>query len=307
MALSPVDPTFLGQSFGTVPADHRDSVVVLGVPVVTPYGPEYKSHAASGPAAIRDAMAPRGGLEAQYDFDLGAPITGPGAAPIVDIGDLVLPARGGAENREAIRAMIHDLRGRGSAPLVLGGDDSLQIPVIDGLSSDDALTVVQVDAHIDWRDERFGERYGYSSPMRRASEMPHVAAMVQIGIRGTGSARQQEVDDAIAWGSEIVTMREVRCDGIGAAIHRIPEGRPCVLALDCDGLDTSVIPGVAARAPGGLGYGDMVELMHGAAERGRLVGCSIVELWPERDPSGMSARAAGRLAALAAGLMARGF
>ena len=278
---------------------------MLGVPVVTPYGPEFESHAAGGPAGIRAAMAPRGGLEAQFDFDLGAPITGTGAAPIVDIGDLVLPARGGTDNREAIRALIHDIRSRGCRPLVLGGDDSLQIPVIEGLAADDPLTVVQVDAHIDWRDERFGERYGYSSPMRRASEMPHVASMVQVGIRGTGSARQQEVDDAIAWGAEIVTMRDIRKDGMDTAIRRIPEGPPCVLAIDCDGLDTSVIPGVAARAPGGLGFGDVVDLMHGAAERGRLVGCSIVELWPERDPSGISARAAGRLAAIAAGLMAR--
>ena len=58
------------------------------------------------------------------------------------------------------------------------------------------VTLIHVDAHLDWRDDINGEKEGYSSPIRRASEMPWIDKIVQIGMRGIGSARQQEVDDA---------------------------------------------------------------------------------------------------------------
>lgn len=54
----------------------------------------------------------------------------------------------------------------------------------------------QIDAHLDWRDEVHGERYGYSSPMCRASKMPHVAGIVQVGLRSVGSARLTEIEAA---------------------------------------------------------------------------------------------------------------
>lgn len=68
--------------------------------------------------------------------------------------------------------------------------------------------------NIDWRDELSGERYGFTSPVQRASEMPHAAGIMQIGIRSVGSARKAEVDAAIAYGSKIVTAREIYEEGV---------------------------------------------------------------------------------------------
>ena len=51
------------------------------------------------------------------------------------------------------------------------------------------VVILQIDAHIDWRDEVGGEHWGLSSNMRRASEMAHVTGIVQVGQRGIGSAR----------------------------------------------------------------------------------------------------------------------
>ena len=83
------------------------------------------------------------------------------------------------------------------------------IPVIRAYDVYGSLCVVHIDAHIDWRDERNGVREGYSSVMQRASEMPWVKAMVQIGLRGIGSSRRCEVDDALAFGSVFIRDREV--------------------------------------------------------------------------------------------------
>ena len=69
--------------------------------------------------------------------------------------------------------------------------------------------------------------------------------------------------------------------------------------------DPTVIPGVMGRAPGGLTYGDIVELLHGVADRAPIIGFNIVEFVPEADIDYLGARTVCRLAMLGAGLMAR--
>ena len=165
--------------------------------------------------------------------------------------------------------------------------------------------ILQIDAHIDWRDEVHGSRYGYSSPMRRASEMPHVAGMVQVGLRSVGSARVEEVEAAQAYGSRFVTARQVHAEGVEAALRHIPQGANVVITLDCDGLDPAIMPGVAARTPGGLNYTQVIDLIAGVGQRGRIAGFDIVELYPPADVDGLSALTAARLVVNAIGTIVR--
>ena len=78
------------------------------------------------------------------------------------------------------------------------------------------------------------------------------------------------------------------------------------MALDVDGLDPGVVPGVIGRAPGGLSYWQMVDLIHGVAARGRIAAFSLVEFMPERDVDGLGALAAARILANVVGALARG-
>jgi arginase family enzyme len=71
------------------------------------------------------------------------------------------------------------------------------------------ITIVQVDAHLDWREERNGLRHTFSSPMRRASEMPWVERIIQVGMRGIGSSRKNDLDDALRWGVRIIPAASV--------------------------------------------------------------------------------------------------
>ncbi len=209
-----------------------------------------------------------------------------------------------AANRARIAETTATLLDRGARPLVLGGDDSVQIPLLQEFAARGEITILQIDAHIDWRDEVQGERIGLSSTMRRASEMAGVKAIVQVGARGIGSARALDVADAKAWGAKLIDMRVVRAKGITAAIEAVPPGRPIVVCLDVDGLDPSVMPGVIAPSPGGLTYGDVVELLHGAAARAPIIGFNIVEFVPGNDPTGLGAATASRLAKLGLGMLA---
>jgi agmatinase len=141
--------------------------------------------------------------------------------------------------------------------------------------------------------------------MRRLSEMPHVAGMVQVGMRSVGSGRPAEIEAAQRYGSHFVTAREVHADGVGAALRHIPEGSRAVVTLDCDGLDPGIMPGVAARAPGGLSYTQAIDLIAGLGKRASIVGFDLVELYPPADVDGLSALTAARLLVNMIGVIAR--
>ncbi len=110
-----------------------------------------------------------------------------------------------------------------AVPIVLGGDDSIPIPVLAAYEGRGPITVLQVDAHLDFRDEVAGVRNGYSSPMRRASEMEHVDDLFQVGLRGVGSARARDVADARARGNTLsppASCASAEWDGCSSSFPR---------------------------------------------------------------------------------------
>jgi agmatinase len=131
--------------------------------------------------------------------------------------------------------------------------------------------------------------------MRRASEMAHVERIVQVGLRGVGSARPSDVADARAAGGLLVTARDLRQRGVAWVFDQLPAGASVFISFDLDGLDPSLCPAVSAPAPGGLSWDEAGDLLSGAATRCRVVGAAFTELVPERDPSGYSALVAARL------------
>ncbi len=193
------EQTFCGVPFCTDLGTLEAEVAVLGAPHGTPYEPGTPSHAANGAAAVRAALGWYSTNPEQFDFDSMGPLFG--GARVVDCGDVVGDLHDGAANRQHIEAAVRGIRARGAVPLLLGGDDSVPIPLFRAYSEARGLTIVQIDAHIDWRDQVKGVREGFSSTMRRASEMAQIERIIQIGARGPGSARAAELDDARAWGA----------------------------------------------------------------------------------------------------------
>ena len=260
---------------------------------------------AGAAAAIRAASQADAQFLDSWDFDLGGPLFAGREPCCVDAGDLPTSVLDNAGNRKLIEEKTRAILAAGAAPLMIGGDDSVPIPFFAGFADHGPIWILQIDAHIDWRDERFGEPLGYSSTMRRASEMPHVAGIVQAGIRGLGSARPLEVETARRWGAHLVTAREINAEGIEAALRHIPEGAHVVVTLDCDGLDPSVMPGVAGRTPGGLTYQQAIGLIEGVSQRGRLAGFDLIEFQTHADIDGITALTASRLLVNAIGRIVR--
>ena len=278
--------TFLGfpsAQPGSVEAD----VAILGIPlgVAYPTSPTTEG-CADAPAAIRARSQRLARFVDHYDFDLDGPMLPP-PLRIADCGDVAEVA--------AAQAAVEAILARDAIPIVLGGDDSVPIPTLRAFASRGPLTVLQVDAHLDFRDSVAGVRDGYSSPMRRASEMEHVAQIIQVGLRGVGSARAADVADARAAGNVLVTARELRERGVPWVLDQVAVDASVFISFDCDGLDPAVCPAVSAAAPGGLSYDEAADLLGGIARGRRLVGAAFTELVPALDLNDLSALVVTRL------------
>jgi len=286
---------FLGAPVETDPGRLEAEVAVLGVPYGWPYpGPRSTVGCAVAPTAVRRRAARLARFDGHWDFDLQGPMR---LRRLVDAGDVPGDATDGPGNSATITASVAAILERGAVPICIGGDDSVPIPILRAFAGRGPLTVVQVDAHLDFRDEVDGVREGYSSPMRRASEMPHVARVIHVGLRGVGSARPSDVDDAVAAGNLLVTARELRERGVAWLLDRLPPAASVFLSFDCDGLDPSVVPAVSAQAPGGLSYVEAVDLVAGL--RDRLVGAAFTEYVPALDVNDVSALVLARLMCVA--------
>ncbi|QQA41248.1 arginase family protein [Pelagovum pacificum] len=288
--------TFLGVEAGPAKSGHK--VALFGADTATPYA-SVGPYCAGGAEAIRAGSAGYVANRAHVNFDTGGVTLGDGV--LVDCGN-VSTGDDAAANRAAITAQAKEILQAGAVPVCLGGDDSLPIPMGEALSGRD-IWVVQVDAHIDWRDEVDGERFGLSSGLRRLSEMGHVSGITQIGQRGTGSARPSDTRDARDWGATLVPARDWCRGGGREALDRIPEGADVLLCFDFDSLDPSIMPAVIAPTAGGLSYWDAVEIVERITARARIAAITMAEFMPENDRTGQAAILGAQLLTTWIGLM----
>jgi agmatinase len=287
-------PRFLGFP-DRLEDDRMPRAVIFGAGHGSTYPGQNSSGYALAADVIRAASQEDAPLVEHWDFDLGGQLFGGNAVCCIDAGDIPTTMHDNAGNRARIEEKTCEVLALPAVPILLGGDDSVVIPFLAGFADHGPVWILQIDAHIDWRDEVHGERCGYSSPMRRASEMPHVAGIVQVGLRSVGSAGLTEIEAARQYGCRFVTAREIHANGVEAALRHIPEGARVLVTLDCDGLDPGIMPGVAARTPGGLTYTQVIDLIAGLGMRARIAGFDLVELYPPADIGGLSALTAARL------------
>ena len=295
-------PAFIGTKFGKSAKGAR--VGLFSAPHGTPYrGIDNRVHAGSADA-YRRSMGDDAAWISHYDFDFGGPLV-PADFKAVDLGNLPTRSTDGKGNRQKIEAQTRKILSDGAIPFMFGGDDSVPVPFIEGFSGGPPITIVQIDAHIDWRDDRHSERMGFSSTMRRASEQSHVWRIVQAGARGLGSARPEEVETALKWGAHLVPGQKIHDQGVATVLQHIEPDSDCVISLDLDVLDSSVMPAVAYPSCGGLSFVQLSALLRGIAAKARIAGFAMVEFVPKRDLNGTSAYTAGRIAAHMLGHVAR--
>jgi agmatinase len=270
------------------PPTSSSEVVILGAALSTVYA-DRDPHATAGPLAIRSASRRLAPFAGHYDFDTGGPFAA-WRDRVADGGDVTVSRDDPRGNRDRIAAVLRDVASMGALPVLLGGDDSLAIPFVAAWQDRGPVTVVHIDAHLDFRDEIAGERYGYSSPMRRASEMAWIGRIIHIGQRGVGSARPSDVRDSLAAGSTIITASELELMGPKAVAARLDLSERFIVVYDVDGTDPSELPAVRAPVAGGPGLAVIARLISELVARGRFEGMVLTEYEPQLDPAGTAAR-----------------
>jgi agmatinase len=250
---------------------------VLGAPF--DFGAQWRSGARMGPRAIREASTLFSfGHAGAYDFEDDVTYLDPAKVTIVDIGDADIIHTDTLQSHANIEYGVRKILKAGALPVVLGGDHSVNIPCINAFDDQEPIHVVQIDAHLDFVDERHGVRYGHGNPMRRAAEKPYVTGLTQIGIRNVSSTAKDGYDAARSMGSDIQSVRHVRKMGTEALINRIPQGERYYLTVDIDAFDPSIAPGTGTPSHGGFLYYEVLEIIDALAQRGDIVGLDLVDV-----------------------------
>ncbi len=263
---------------------HGADVAILGAPF--DFGTQFRAGARFGPRAIREASTLFSfGHAGAYDHEDDATYLDD-SVRIVDMGDADIVHTNTEKSHANIEAGVRAALKAGAIPVVLGGDHSVNIPAIRAFDGEEPIHIVQIDAHLDFVDERHGVRNGHGNPMRRAAEQDHVTGLSQIGIRNVSSTAKEGYDDARKMGSDIVSVRQFRKMGVEKMLARIPSAVRYYVTLDIDGFDPSIAPGTGTPSHGGFLYYEVLELLQGLTRQGKIVGADLVEVAPDYDPSG---------------------
>jgi agmatinase len=259
-------------------------VAVLGLPYTTPSDlAASRGPSSEAPGAVREQSQRLAGRLAHYDFDFGADLFAGRRVRIVDCGDARAVAGRYEVNAENATAVVRAVLERSRVAIVIGGDHAATLPAARACAGQGPVCLVHLGADLDWRDEVDGVRDGAPSVMRRVAELPGVSAMMQVGLRGSGSAQPSDVADARAFGSVLVRAEEVHDLGVPAVLRRVPAAPRYYVSLDAAGLDPAIAPGVETPAFGGLTYYEATNLLKGIAARGPVVGLDLVGIVPAKD------------------------
>ena len=286
-------------SFGKYPYQPDWSAIdadfaVLGAPF--DFGTQFRAGARFGPRGIREASTLFSfGHAGAYDHEDDLTYLAADEVRIVDIGDADIVHTDTVKSHTNIETGVRAILAAGATPIVLGGDHSVNIPCINAFSDEKPFHLVQIDAHLDFVDERHGVKYGHGNPMRRAAEKSYVSGLSQIGIRNVSSTAKDGYDDARRMGSDIQSVRQFRAMGVAGMLNRIPADQRYYVTIDIDGFDPSIAPGTGTPSHGGFLYYEILELLDGLTKQGNVIGVDLVEVAPDYDQSGSTTTLAAQM------------
>ncbi len=262
---------FLPSNFGSLPVENSEfeASKVIVIPVPYDSTTSFKAGTREGPQAIISASR---NFEL-YDIELGKEIYK--EVSIHTLGELEPVLSGPEAMVERVYEVGRELIRLGKFPVMLGGEHSLSSGMVRALKEKyPRLTVLQLDAHADLRDEYLGSKYNHAAVMRRIYEL---CPITQVGIRSMSQEEAEfikennlkpfyarQIINQQAWMDEVVS-------NLGDEIY---------VTIDLDVLDPSIMPAVGTPEAGGLGWYPLLELLSKVSAQKRIVGFDVVELTP---------------------------
>jgi agmatinase len=293
----------VGVTFGRVPLALDPAglagadVAILGAPFDE--GVSYRPGTRFGPRAIRMAE--------DVAFPIDRPHMELGIDPyaeldIVDYGDIEVHSANLARSHGLLQKGVSEILTAGAIPVVLGGDHSLSMPVLEALAGrfgSDGFSVIHFDTHADTGN--YEDEAPHGVPFHHAVRDGHLDGhnIVQVGLRGAWP-----FPDDFEWmrsvGFRWHTMGEVVERGIAAITkdaiaHARSRAPRTYLTVDIDVLDPAFAPGTGTAEPGGLMTRELLWAVRTVASQVDLCAMDMVEVSPPYDPTGITAMAGHRV------------
>ncbi len=265
-------PVYLPHNFmGLEPefADYRNAVAVVW-PVPLERSTSWVPGTVRGPEAIIAASR----FAEYYDEELGIEACYRGIHTLPE-----MDTRQGSI--EEVLARLETIAGRllddGKFFLALGGEHTLTPPLVAACARRyPSLSVLQLDAHADLRDEYEGSRTSHACTMRRVLE---ICPAVQVGLR---TMALEEAQAAPALPTRLFLARELHRRRTEEWIAEVIESLSdhVYVTFDADALDPALLPATGTPEPGGLLWEETLTLLRAVFERKRVVSADLVELLP---------------------------
>ncbi len=240
----------------------------------------FRVGAAAGPDAVRQIS---GSLET-YSPSLDRDVTD---LTLVDLGNLPLGGETMDADIEAIATAIEHATGVARLGVMLAGEHTATLGGYRGVLRryPDAM-LIQVDAHLDIRDQYEGVALTHASWVYHAGMAHGFDRIVQLGVRSGAREEWPVARGQTAWSSPDLFIPP----GVRSRLAR----HPLYITIDIDVLDPSAAPGTGCPEPGGVTFRELATWLYGMAGL-RVVGFDVVEVAPHLDPSGITAVAAAKL------------
>jgi guanidinopropionase len=256
---------------------------LIGVPFQL--GTSVRMGSWAGPSAVREASRIVRG------HNLSSGVSPFELASVADVGDSPHNPLDAAESLSMIQEHFSMLRDRSVRPIACGGDHTITLPILRGLSNGSPYGVLHLDAHTDAWEELYGRRENSGTVIRRAIEEGVIdpAGVIQMGIRGTRFG-PGDVEAAEALGIRCITYdqyEKLGRDAVISEIHDVLDGRSVYITFDMDVLDPAYAPGTPGPELGGLSTRDAQVILRSLGGC-NIVGADVAEVAPLLDPTGMT-------------------
>ena len=241
------------------------------------------------PALLRATLKRIG----RYDVETGRELK----TKVADRGDVLVAGLTIEQATGPLSVAVRESSEAHALTLLVGGNNAITRPAVLGLGGSlDEIGLITLDAHFDMRDTRDGLSNG--NPVRALLEdgLPG-ANIAQVGLASFANSAAMH-KDAVEAGNLVVTMGDVRRDGIDHAIARaLDHVAHCdALVIDCDidVIDRSQMPAAPGARPGGMAVTDFFAAVRRLASDPRVRVIDLTEWDPQLDPTDLSALTAAR-------------
>lgn len=246
-------------------------VVILPVPYDGTT--EWQTGTRRGPQAIIDASQY---LEL-YDLELDREIHEVGIHTLPEIEPVLSsPEDMIARVYQVTKGLIRE----GKFVIMLGGEHSLSLGTVRAFrEAFPDLSVLQLDAHADLREEYLGSKYGQACVMRRIFEL---CPIVQVGMRSLSLEEKQFLTQ-----NKLTPfyMPHLKLNGASATQIVSSLSENVYVTIDVDVLDPSIMPAVGTPEPGGMQWLEVLSIMRAVACHRHVVGFDLMEFCPQEGPA----------------------